>query len=41
MRSGGFLLGNEREAASKTMSDDDMHKMDFYVEGVQGKLSKQ
>jgi basic membrane protein A len=32
--------GKERVAAGKTMSDDEMQKMDFYVEGVQGKLPK-
>jgi simple sugar transport system substrate-binding protein len=30
--------GKERVAAGKMMSDDEMQKMDFYVEGVQGKL---
>jgi len=33
--------GKERVPAGKSMSDDDMQKMDFYVEGVQGKLPKQ
>ncbi len=33
--------GKVRVAAGKTMSDDEMQKMDFYVEGVQGKLPKQ
>jgi simple sugar transport system substrate-binding protein len=32
--------GKERFAAGKTMSDDEMQKMDFYVEGVQGSLPK-
>jgi basic membrane protein A len=32
--------GKERVAAGKTMADDAMQKMDFYVEGVQGKLPK-
>lgn len=32
--------GKERVAKGKTMSDDEMQKMDFYVEGVQGKLPK-
>jgi len=32
--------GKERIASGKTMSDDDMQKMDFYVEGVQGSLPK-
>jgi simple sugar transport system substrate-binding protein len=32
--------GKIRVAAGKTMPDDEMQKMDFYVEGVQGKLSK-
>jgi len=32
--------GKERVAAGKTMTDDEMQKMDFYVEGVQGKLPK-
>jgi simple sugar transport system substrate-binding protein len=32
--------GKQRVAAGKTMSDDEMQKMDFYVEGVQGKLPK-
>jgi len=32
--------GKERLAAGKTMTDDAMQKMDFYVEGVQGKLPK-
>ena len=32
--------GKERVAAGKTMSDDEMQKMDFYVEGVQGSLPK-
>jgi hypothetical protein len=27
-------------AAGKTMSDAEMQKMDFYVDGVQGKLPK-
>ena len=30
--------GKERFAAGKTMSDEEMGKMDFYVEGVAGKL---
>ncbi len=30
--------GNVRVPAGKRMSDDEMQKMDFYVEGVQGKL---
>jgi basic membrane protein A len=30
--------GKERVASGKTMSDDEMQKMDFYVEGVQGSL---
>jgi len=33
--------GKVRVAAGKTMSDDEMQKMDFYVEGVQGRLPKQ
>ena len=32
--------GKERLAAGKTTTDDAMQKMDFYVEGVQGKLPK-
>ena len=32
--------GKERIAAGKTMSDDEMQKMDFYVVGVQGSLPK-
>jgi basic membrane protein A and related proteins len=32
--------GKERVAAGKTMSDDELQKMDFYVEGVQGSLPK-
>lgn len=32
--------GKERVAAGKTMSDEELSKMDFYVEGVQGKLPK-
>jgi simple sugar transport system substrate-binding protein len=32
--------GKVRVAAGKTMSDDEMQKMDFYVEGVQGRLPK-
>jgi basic membrane protein A and related proteins len=32
--------GKERVAAGKVMTDDAMQKMDFYVEGVQGKLPK-
>jgi basic membrane protein A and related proteins len=32
--------GKERVAAGKAMADDAMQKMDFYVEGVQGKLPK-
>lgn len=32
--------GKERVAAGKWMSDDEMQKMDFYVEGVQGSLPK-
>ena len=32
--------GKERVAAGKSMSDDDMQKMDFYVVGVQGSLPK-
>ena len=32
--------GKERVASGKTMTDDAMQKMDFYVEGVQGKLPK-
>jgi basic membrane protein A len=32
--------GKERVPVGKTMSDDEMQKMDFYVEGVQGKLPK-
>jgi simple sugar transport system substrate-binding protein len=32
--------GKERVAAGKVMADDAMQKMDFYVEGVQGKLPK-
>ncbi len=32
--------GKVRVAAGKRMSDDEMQKMDFYVEGVQGKLPK-
>jgi len=30
--------GKERLAAGKTITDADLSKMDFYVEGVQGKL---
>ena len=30
--------GKERLAAGKTITDDDLSKMDYYVEGVQGKL---
>ena len=30
--------GKERQAAGKNMSDEDMGKMDYYVEGVAGKL---
>ncbi len=32
--------GKERLAAGKVMSDDDLQKLDFYVEGVQGSLPK-
>ena len=32
--------GKERLAAGKTMTDDEMRKMDYYVEGVQGSLPK-
>ena len=32
--------GKERVPAGKTMSDDEMQKMDFYVVGVQGSLPK-
>ncbi len=32
--------GKERVAAGKAMSDDELQKMDFYVEGVQGSLPK-
>jgi len=32
--------GKERVAAGKTISDADLSKMDYYVEGVQGKLPK-
>jgi basic membrane protein A len=32
--------GKERVAAGKTMSDDELQKMDFYVAGVQGSLPK-
>ncbi len=32
--------GSIRVPAGKTMSDDGMQKMDFYVEGIQGKLPK-
>jgi simple sugar transport system substrate-binding protein len=32
--------GKERVAAGKTMGDEELSKMDFYVEGVQGKLPK-
>ena len=32
--------GKERVAAGKTMTDDEMQKMDFYVVGVQGSLPK-
>lgn len=32
--------GKERVPAGKTMTDDEMQKMDYYVEGVQGKLPK-
>jgi basic membrane protein A and related proteins len=32
--------GKERVPAGKTMSDDEMQKMDFYVAGVQGSLPK-
>ena len=32
--------GKERVAAGKSMSDDEMQKMDFYVAGVQGSLPK-
>ena len=32
--------GNERLAAGKVMRDDELSKMDYYVEGVQGKLPK-
>ena len=30
--------GKERLAAGKTITDADLSKMDYYVEGVQGKL---
>jgi len=30
--------GKERLAAGKTITDDALSKMDYYVEGVQGKL---
>ena len=30
--------GKERLAAGKTITDEDLSKMDYYVEGVQGKL---
>ena len=30
--------GKERVAAGKTMSDGELNKMDYYVEGVAGKL---
>jgi len=32
--------GKERLAAGKVMADDDLQKLDFYVEGVQGSLPK-
>jgi simple sugar transport system substrate-binding protein len=32
--------GKERVAAGKSMTDDEMQKMDFYVAGVQGSLPK-
>jgi simple sugar transport system substrate-binding protein len=32
--------GKARVPAGKTMTDDEMQKMDYYVEGVQGKLPK-
>ncbi len=32
--------GKERLAAGKVMTDDELSKMDYYVEGVQGKLPK-
>ena len=32
--------GKDRMASGKTMSDDELQKMDFYVEGVQGSLPK-
>jgi simple sugar transport system substrate-binding protein len=32
--------GKERLAAGKVMSDDELQKLDFYVEGVQGSLPK-
>jgi hypothetical protein len=32
--------GKERVPAGKTMSDDQLQKMDFYVAGVQGSLPK-
>jgi simple sugar transport system substrate-binding protein len=30
--------GKERLAAGKTIADDVLNKMDYYVEGVQGKI---
>jgi hypothetical protein len=30
--------GKDRIAAGKNMTDDEMGKMDFYVEGIAGKL---
>ena len=38
----GLLVedGKERVATGKTMTDDEMQKMDFYVAGVQGSLPK-
>ena len=32
--------GKERVPAGKVMSDDELGKMDYYVEGVAGKLPK-
>jgi simple sugar transport system substrate-binding protein len=32
--------GKERMPKGKTMSDDELQKMDFYVAGVQGSLPK-
>jgi simple sugar transport system substrate-binding protein len=32
--------GKERVAAGKTMTDDELNKMDYYIEGVASKLPK-